>query len=155
MPSLRAIGALTAALCALLTSTPSLVSADPTSLVPRQASSSYWMETIERKGTVWGNDNYKIFRNVKDYGAKGDGSSDDTEAINRAISDAEGAAVQRCGHDPWCDSTTIAPAIVYFPQGTYVVSKPILMFYYTQVIGDAVHPGATANTSEAGDTVAP
>ena len=36
---------------------------------------TFWMESIARKGTVpWGDDpNYKVFRNVKDYGAKGDG----------------------------------------------------------------------------------
>jgi hypothetical protein len=36
---------------------------------------TFWMESIARKGTVpWGNDpGYKVFRNVKDYGAKGDG----------------------------------------------------------------------------------
>lgn len=37
----------------------------------------FWMENIERRGSSpWGDDpNYKIFRNVKDYGAKGDGST--------------------------------------------------------------------------------
>lgn len=140
MPSLRAIGALSTALCALLTSTPSFVNAAPTAVAPRQAGSGFWMETIERQGTVWGNSNYKIFRNVKtDYNAVGDGVTDDTEAINRAISDAEGAAVKRCGNDPWCDSTTIAPAIVYFPKGTYKVSKPVQMYYYTQVVGDILN----------------
>lgn len=138
MPTLRAIGALSTALCALLASAPSLVNAAPTSIVQRQDASPFWMESVERRGTVWGNsDDYKIFRNVKDYGAVGDGSADDTEAINRAISDGGDAKVQRCGHDPWCDSSTIAPAIVYFPSGTYKVSKPIQMFYYTQVIGNA------------------
>lgn len=36
---------------------------------------TFWMETIARKATVpWGDDpHYKIFRNVKDYGAKEDG----------------------------------------------------------------------------------
>jgi len=28
---------------------------------------------------------------------------------------------------------------VYFPPGTYVVSKPIIQFYYTQIVGDAVN----------------
>jgi glucan 1,3-beta-glucosidase len=134
------MSALTTALCAFLASSPSLVSAAPTSLAPRQAASAFWMENIERKGTVWGNDNnYKIFRNVKDFGAKGDGITDDTEAINNAISESNGAAIGRCGHDPWCDSTTVAPAIVYFPKGTYKVSTPIQMFYYTQLIGDALN----------------
>jgi glucan 1,3-beta-glucosidase len=73
---------------------------------------------------------YKIFRNVKDYGAKGDGATDDAAAINKAI--AEGS---RCGEK--CDSTTVTPAIIYFPPGTYVVSTPIIQYYYTQFIGDA------------------
>lgn len=42
--------------------------------------------------------------NVKYYGAKGDGTTDDTAAINRAIADASD---------------------VYFPEGVYVVSEPI------------------------------
>lgn len=33
-----------------------------------------------------------------------------------------------------------SPAIVYFPRGTYLVSKPIVMYYYTQLIGDAKTP---------------
>jgi len=41
----------------------------------------------------------------------------------------------RCGFK--CDSTTTTPAIVYFPPGTYLVSKPIIQYYYTQFIGDA------------------
>ncbi|KAF4976749.1 hypothetical protein FZEAL_6628 [Fusarium zealandicum] len=94
------------------------------------ADSSWWLASIERQGAVaYGNADHKIFRNVKDYGAKGDGSSDDTEAINSAFSDGN-----RCGKG--CDSTTVTPALVYFPPGTYVVSKPILPYYYTHMVGD-------------------
>jgi polygalacturonase len=96
------------------------------------AASNYWVASIERKGTVaYGDSNFKIFRNVMDYGAKGDGTTDDTEAINQAIS--EGG---RCGLN--CDSSTVTPALVYFPPGIYVVSKPIIQYYYTQFVGDAV-----------------
>lgn len=96
------------------------------------AASGWWLSSIERKGTVAFSDatNYKVFRNVKDYGAKGDGSTDDTVAINAAITEGN-----RCGKG--CDSTTITPALVYFPPGTYVVSKPIIPYYYTQLVGDA------------------
>ncbi|CAI7573364.1 unnamed protein product [Penicillium discolor] len=97
------------------------------------AASSYWVADIERQGVVpfAKSTDYKIFRNVKDYGAKGDGSTDDTVAINKAISSGG-----RCGKG--CDSSTTTPAIVYFPPGTYVVSKPIVQYYYTQIVGDAV-----------------
>lgn len=41
------------------------------------ASGTFWMGSIARKGTVpWGDDpNYKVFRNVLDYGAMGDGAT--------------------------------------------------------------------------------
>jgi len=99
------------------------------------ASGAYWLEAIQRQGTIgFGNNTaYKVFRNVKDYGAVGDGAADDTEAINRAISDGN-----RCGQG--CDSSTVTPALVYFPAGTYMVSKPIIQYYYTQMVGDALKP---------------
>lgn len=40
------------------------------------ADSTYWLASIERQGTVaFGASDYKVFRNVKDYGAAGDGKS--------------------------------------------------------------------------------
>ncbi|KAJ5490970.1 glucan endo-1-3-beta-glucosidase [Penicillium diatomitis] len=117
--------------------------------VSRRAGSSYWVGDIKRQGTVpFGKSaDYKIFRNVKDFGAKGDGSTDDTAAINEAISSGG-----RCGKG--CDSSTITPALVYFPPGTYVVSKPIIQYYYTQIVGDAVNlPVIKAAASFAGMAV--
>ncbi|KIW30901.1 uncharacterized protein PV07_02593 [Cladophialophora immunda] len=105
----------------------------PVPIEPRQAASSYWLSQIQRQGTVayGSNPGYKIFRNVKDYGAVGDGVTDDTAAINNAITDGS-----RCGQG--CDSSTTVPAIVYFPPGTYAVSSPVIQLYYTQFIGDAL-----------------
>lgn len=128
---------LATALTAVFTTQPALAAPAP---VPQSsdasaASSNYWLANIERKGTVWGNDNstsYKVFRNVvTDFNADPTGAQDATEAINKAISDGG-----RCGFG--CNSSTIHPAIVYFPPGRYLVSKPIQMFYYTQMVGDAV-----------------
>ena len=101
---------------------------------PRQAS-GWWLSSIQRQGAAAFNEDatYKVFRNVRDYGAKGDGVADDTAAINQAISDGN-----RCGEG--CSSQTTTPALVYFPPGTYVVSTPIIPFYYTQMVGDAVSP---------------
>ncbi|KAJ9260282.1 CAZyme family GH55 [Paecilomyces variotii] len=96
------------------------------------ATSDFWVSTIKRQGTTpFGQSNYQVYRNVKDFGAKGDGSTDDTDAINKAISSGN-----RCGEN--CDSSTVTPALVYFPPGTYVVSKPIIEYYYTQMVGDAL-----------------
>jgi glucan 1,3-beta-glucosidase len=81
---------------------------------------SFWMANIQRQGTVaFGSSGYQVYRNVMDFGAKGDGVTDDTAAINSAISSGG-----RCGQG--CDSSTTQPALVYFPPGTYIVSSPII-----------------------------
>lgn len=97
------------------------------------ADCSYWMESISHQGIAAFNSNpgsYKVFRNVKDYGAKGDGVTDDTAAINSAISSGN-----RCAPGS-CKSTTTTPAVIYFPAGTYLVSSSIISYYYTQIIGN-------------------
>ncbi|TFK33474.1 exo-beta-1,3-glucanase [Crucibulum laeve] len=97
----------------------------------------FWMQSIKHQGKSPKNpdpNNYQVFRNVKDFGAKGDGTTDDTAAINAAIT-----AQNRCGGGS-CSSSTVSPAVVYFPRGTYLVSKPIIPYYYTQLIGDAKFP---------------
>jgi hypothetical protein len=90
----------------------------------------YWLENIKHQGLASFNPNatsYEIFRNVKDFGAKGDGLTDDTAAIQRAITEGN-----RCTPG-YCESTTTTPAVVYFPGGTYVISASIIDYYYTQV----------------------
>jgi len=87
------------------------------------------MEQVKHQGIASfnNNTNYQVFRNVKDFGAKGDGVTDDTEAINRAISEGD-----RCAPTV-CKSSTRTPATVYFPSGTYLISNSIIDYYYTQV----------------------
>lgn len=98
------------------------------------AGDPFWMESISHQGISAFNSGYTVFRNVQDYGAKGDGVTDDTAAINAAIT-----AGSRCGGGS-CASSTITPAVVYFPAGTYIVSSPIIAYYFTQLIGDARTP---------------
>ncbi|KAF9531470.1 glycoside hydrolase family 55 protein [Crepidotus variabilis] len=104
---------------------------------PPAKDAPFWMESIKHQGQSPFNpkpSEYKVFRNVKDFGALGDGVHDDTEAINAAIS-----AQDRCGGGG-CDSSTLSPAVVYFPRGTYLVSSSVNMYYMTQLIGDAGVP---------------
>ncbi|OTB06764.1 glycoside hydrolase family 55 protein [Hypoxylon sp. CI-4A] len=126
---------LTASILALRLFSGSAEASQSKDVQPRQdTSSSYWFSDIKRQGTaVYNSDSgYKVFRNVKDYGAKGDGTTDDTDAINKAVHDGNDRCIDNC------DSRTTAPALVYFPPGTYLLSKPIVQTYYTQFVGDAV-----------------
>lgn len=48
----------------------------------------FWLENIKHQGISAFNANpksYQVFRNVKDFGAKGDGISDDTAAIKLVL----------------------------------------------------------------------
>ncbi|KAJ3904375.1 exo-beta-1,3-glucanase [Lentinula edodes] len=105
------------------------------------ASDPYWLESITHQGTAAYNadpTSYQVFRNVMDFGAKGlktgDGVTDDTAAVNSAISSGD-----RCGLGS-CNSSTVTPAVVFFPSGTYLISTPLNLYYYTQLIGDAKNP---------------
>ena len=60
--------------------------------------------------------------NVRDFGAKGDGITDDSDAIQRALLQA--AAPEFPGFLYW--RWTAAPE-VYFPEGTYLVSRTLLV----------------------------
>ncbi|CAF1102178.1 unnamed protein product [Adineta steineri] len=103
----------------------------PTHIVPDYPS-QYWRETLKTSGSNPFSDypDYKVYRNVKDFGAKGDGISDDTRFIQNAISSS------RCSAVSACEGSTSEPGLIYFPRGTYVVTKPLQLDYYTQLVGD-------------------
>ena len=58
--------------------------------------------------------------NVKDYGAKGNGQADDTDAIYKALAAAKNST----------------GSTVYFPQGTYMISRMLNPSHNTQWKGD-------------------
>jgi hypothetical protein len=85
----------------------------PATKVPVLDSSGwlYWRSPAELKSDM--NADYVL--NVKDYGAKGDGATDDTAAIQAAIDKAV---------------STLAMA-VYIPAGTYIITTPLLIQTYS------------------------
>lgn len=127
-------------------------SSSSTSSTPTAAPSTcseYWMENITHQGIAAFNSDpatYQVFRNVKDFGAVGDGVTDDTVAINNAISSGG-----RCAPGVCSGGSTTTPAVVYFPAGTYLISNPgIVDYYYTQIIGNPIQgciPTLSANTN--------
>ena len=58
----------------LVASAPAPAPSPVASAATSAASSSYWVSSITRQGTVaFGDSSYQIFRNVMDFGATGDG----------------------------------------------------------------------------------
>jgi glucan 1,3-beta-glucosidase len=117
----------------------------------------YWLEDMATQFPgnfpFGGDSSYKVFRNVKAYGAKGDGVTDDTAAINAAIADGN-----RCANN--CGSSSVKGALIYFPSGnylsispldsfspltlllgTYLVSSSIVSLYGTQLVGNVRQRG--------------
>lgn len=70
------------------------------------------------------------FVSVKDFGATGNGVTDDTSAINRAIQQIYKSGVSST--EPRTRRT------IYFPGGTYLISSPILIPPYSRLVGDGM-----------------
>ncbi|PYH85075.1 exo-1,3-beta-D-glucanase [Aspergillus uvarum CBS 121591] len=97
------------------------------------SSSGYWPAQVDHGRPPMGWDSsYPVYRDVTDpaFGARGDGVTDDTDAINAAIS--FGGSCQEN-----CESSSTRGTFIYFPPGTYLISSPLNASYYSQLVGDA------------------
>ncbi|RAL02989.1 glycoside hydrolase family 55 protein [Aspergillus ibericus CBS 121593] len=104
----------------------------PLKIAERDSSSTYWAAEVDHGLPPMGwNPSYPVYRDVTDaqFGAKGDGVTDDTDAINAAI--AYGGS---CMED--CASSSTKGTFIYFPPGTYLISSPINASYYSQLVGN-------------------
>ncbi|CAK7233654.1 hypothetical protein SCUCBS95973_008667 [Sporothrix curviconia] len=107
----------------------------PDALLATQAAAancSVWMEDIPHRGIAAFNtqEDFLVWRNVKDFGAKGDGVTDDTDAIQAAIS----------ANETYASSTatisTNTPNTVYFPPGTYMLRSSLQLHFATHLVGN-------------------
>ena len=81
---------------------------------------------------------------VKDFGAKGDGSTDDTAAVNRAIQNILTS-----------DLTADARRTIYFPAGTYkITGAEVKLYPYLTLIGDGADQTIIKQTDSSQDYVA-
>lgn len=101
----------------------------------RAAPAAYWYSQVQHNGispTIADGGNWTVFRNVKDFGAKGDGATDDLAAIQAAITLGNAQGTRASG----LFGVTQQPAVVYFPAGTYVLNAPLQNFVDTVLMGD-------------------
>lgn len=83
---------------------------------------------------------------VKDFGAKGDGVTDDTVAINRAIAQIYKSSLNATHPE--------VRRTIFFPAGTYLISgAQILIPPYARLIGDGVSSTIIKQTDGAQDSV--
>jgi len=68
--------------------------------------------------------------NIRDFGATGDGVTDDTAAINRAIQQIYKSTVS--------PTNLRARRTIYFPGGTYRITSPMLIPPFAKLVGDGV-----------------
>ncbi len=102
---------------------PSLTTATPPTAIIATGSTSSRLLTDRAADVV----------NVKDFGAVGNGASDDTTAINLAIAAATGKKV-------------------YFPSGTYLVSSTITVTHSVVLVGSGMWTTLIKRTGDFGDT---
>ncbi len=86
---------------------------------------------------------YDEHASVKDFGAKGDGTTDDTAAINRALFQLFSRAT----------NTEIRRAL-FFPAGTYVVTDVIKIPTFAKLVGDGHNSSIIKATSATPDCIA-
>lgn len=82
---------------------------------------------------------YVVRRNVRDFGAVGDGVADDTAAFIRALTWDK--ATKYVKDKPWNFSQyncqTTKPSIVVVPIGRYLINAILPLTFYTQLVGES------------------
>lgn len=105
-----------------------------------QQSTEYWLKSQDHTGNargyapfIPGNPLYPVYRDVTTYGAKNDGSGNQTSSLQTAI-DTDGIGGTRVGK-----GTTNMPAEVFLPGGVYTLGSTLTLRLGTIVVGDPLN----------------
>ena len=116
--------ALACALLLLQALSPALAGALPRPLIRTGDSCTSWYDKLEPTR----NDNM-TFRNIKWFGAKGDGVTDDTAAFQNALT---------YNRSPLFSLST--PLVLYVPPGDYIVTSTLTLYFLTHMVGNSLCP---------------
>lgn len=110
-------------------------------VTPTVAVASYWLDEQDHTGFARGfapflgkDYTYPVYRNVRAYGAVGNGQHDDTNALQNAIN-SDGI-----GGNRYKNEVTTRPAEVFVPGGEYKISKTVDLRLNTILLGDPNNP---------------
>ncbi|KAB8275601.1 pectate lyase superfamily protein-domain-containing protein [Aspergillus minisclerotigenes] len=106
----------------------------------KSAPTSYWLADQDHSGDARGyapnvnNTNYPVWRNVLDYGARNDGSGNQTSNLQKAINDKGSGGSRKSS------GVTRYPAEVFLPGGTYQLGSTLELRVGTIITGDPLDP---------------
>ena len=120
---------------------------DPTCSGPVQSSpTAYWLDQQDHTGAPRGYApliseaaTYPVYRNVRSYNAVGDGNTDDTNALQKAINAISAGPDPNSAGTRYQNEVTTRPALVFVPGGTYKLTKPLDMRLNTILVGDPLN----------------
>lgn len=120
---------------------------DPTCTGPVKSSPTrYWLDQQDHTGAPRGyapyiNEaaTYPVYRNVHSYNAVGDGNTDDTDALQKAINAISVGPDPNSPGTRYQNEVTTRPALVFVPGGTYKLTKPLDLRLNTILVGDPLN----------------
>lgn len=105
-----------------------------------QQPTRYWLQAQDHTGEargyapyVQGNPQYPVYRDVIEYGAKNDGSGNQTDVLQNAIN-TDGIGGSREGK-----GSTNMPAEVFLPGGVYTLGSTLTLRLGTIIVGDPLN----------------
>ncbi len=107
----------------------------------------YWLDAQNHTGAARGyapfideRGTYPVYRNVRSYGALGDGNKDDTAALQKAINTISAGPDLNSPGTRYANEVTTRPALVFVPGGTYKLTGTLDLRLNTIMVGDPLNP---------------